>query len=171
MLDKLEKKTFIRFFFFLSGNLTHLMIEDLTHFSKYTVTIKACQREYYDDFQQTVTRRCSEIRSYDFRTEKKNGADDIDSKTVKSNSDSNNGTDVWITWTDPENPNLAIIYYNVKYRMQNTQELLKRCISASEFEQNNRKYVMSIPGTFNVQVCNHENTKMHLEFFEMNELK
>ena len=147
------------------------MIEDLTHFSKYTVTIKACQREYYDDFQQTVTRRCSEIRSYDFRTEKKNGADDIDSKTVKSNSDSNNGTDVWITWTDPENPNLAIIYYNVKYRMQNTQELLKRCISASEFEQNNRKYVMSIPGTFNVQVCNHENTKMHLKFFEMNELK
>ena len=67
-----------------------------------------------------------QIKSLDFRTEKKEGADDIVGKII-SDQNENNGTDVWITIPEPAEPNLAIVYYNFKFKMQHAENSLKQC--------------------------------------------
>ena len=108
----------------VTGNLRQLTLRNLSHFSKYTVTIKACHNSSSSSSDGTAVNDllgekmyCSEVQSLDFRTLKKDGADDIDGK-ITSNQDKNNGTDVWITWNDPPDPNLAVVYYDFKLKMQ-----------------------------------------------------
>ena len=134
------------------GNMSHLMIENLSHFSKYTITIRACLKKSYNKFLKKEMPRCSEPRSFDFSTKKKLGADNIQSDSVRSNSESNNGTDVWITWDDPPDPNLAIIYYNFKIRLQNSAEPYAFCVNAKDFEEKGRRHQLTIPGSNYVQV-------------------
>ena len=97
-------------FFYLSffttillGNKTFIEIGNLTHFSKYTLTIKACHKSLNESdwnalpymakasYDENHRARCSKIQSSDFLTAKKEGADDIPSESVTTNSDSNNG--------------------------------------------------------------------------------
>ena len=93
----------------------------------------------------------SQVKSYDFRTDKKEGADDIVGKIV-SNQDKNNGTDVWITWQDPPDPNLAIVYYKFKFRLQHdTSKTLATCETAYDFIQKGRKFSPT-QGSFYVSV-------------------
>ena len=61
------------------------------------------------------------------------------------------GTKVWVTWKDPPNPNLAIIYYNILYKLPNNDKATF-CVSAYEFERNGRKYEPSIPGTYQMMI-------------------
>lgn len=130
----------------VNGTSRQLLITNLTHFSKYTVSIKACLRGQSS---------CSEVTSLDFRTDKKYGADDIPGKII-SNQDKTNGTngrDVWISWPDPVDPNLAIVYYQIRVKMQHVPtNIFKACLTAREFNENGRKYSPQVHGTFYVSV-------------------
>ena len=99
-----ESLILIVFFIILLGNKTFIEIGNLTHFSKYTLTIKACHKSLNDthwnalnpfiakaSYDENHKARCSKIQSSDFLTAKKEGADDIPSDSVTTNSDSNNG--------------------------------------------------------------------------------
>ena len=110
----------------VGGDKRQLTIKDLTHFSRYTVTIKACHEKPQGVGVDIESMYCSKITSLDFRTDKKEGADNIVGKIV-SDQNENNGTDVWITWKDPPEPNLAIVYYNFKFKMQNSNTHFKQC--------------------------------------------
>ena len=46
---------------------------------------------------------------------------------IISDQNENNGTDVWITIPEPAEPNLAIVYYNFKFKMQHAENSLKQC--------------------------------------------
>ena len=117
VIEAIEKQmTQVVYSEIVSGDLRHLTLRNLSHFSKYTVTIKACHAPS-EGASANDPMLCSDDQSLDFRTPKKDGADDIDGK-ITSNQDKNNGTDVWITWNDPPDPNLAIVYYDFKLKMQ-----------------------------------------------------
>ena len=71
---------------------------------------------------------------------------------IVSNQDKNNGTDVWITWQDPPDPNLAIVYYKFKFRLQHdTSKTLATCETAYDFIQKGRKFSPT-QGSFYVSV-------------------
>ena len=133
----------------VTGNLRQLMITNLTHFSKYTVTIEACHsKEEYNLITNTMDKKCSKVASLDFRTDRKPGADDILNE-LKSNQGKNNGTDIWITWDDPKNPNLAIVYYKFQIWMQNdpSKKKFDTCMSAKEFNEQNRRFTYGSGGS------------------------
>lgn len=124
----------------VNGTLRHVVISNLTHFSKYTVTIKACHRPKFDPVTQREEKLCSEVTSLDFRTDKKEGADDI-TEPLRTNQATNNGTDVWLSWTDPDKPNLAIVYYQIRVRMQHDNKYpFLTCLTAADFQEAGRRY-------------------------------
>lgn len=132
-----EEKNSIVYNKTVSGQYTQLMIENLTHFSKYTVKVTACHHEYINDKNEKL-RRCSETSSKDFRTQHKHGADKIVGDVVDV-FDKNNGTDVWITWKEPKDPNMLIIYYDLQIRKHLTSlKHVETCVAAKEFIENNR---------------------------------
>jgi len=149
----------------VQGNKTFIEIGNLTHFSKYTLTIKACHKSLNESdwnalpymakasYDENHRARCSKIQSSDFLTAKKEGADDIPSESVTTNSDSNNGTKVWVTWNDPPNPNLAIIYYNIQYKLPNTDKPMEICLSAFDFEKDGRKFEPAISGSYHLMIA------------------
>ena len=125
-----------------------IAIPDLKHFSKYTVIITACHRMESDGYQ-----RCSKQQSQDFKTLKKEGADDIPGQII-SNQDTNNGTDVWLSWEDPPDPNLVIVHYRLYIRMQDalTERPMTVCITAYDFLAMDRKYYPNFKGSFYASV-------------------
>ncbi len=137
----------------VNGTVHHRMISNLTHFSKYTITITACHGTKLNPQTNQVEKRCSQTPAkLDFRTEKKEGADDI-VENLTSNQDTNNSTDLWITWNDPKDPNLVIVYYKIQIKMQmQDANPLEHCLSAFDFERNGRKYTPSVRGSFFISV-------------------
>ena len=112
----------------LLGNKTFIEIGNLTHFSKYTLTIKACHKSLNDtdwnalnpfiakaSYDENHKARCSKIQSSDFLTAKKEGADDIPSDSVTTNSDSNNGMNYY--------PHIIIAERVPEIRVSGTREV------------------------------------------------
>lgn len=63
------------------------------------------------------------------------------------------GTKVWVTWNDPPNPNLAIIYYNIQYKLPNTDKPMEICLSAFDFEKDGRKFEPAISGSYHLRIA------------------
>ena len=143
----MAKQTSEKVFEGKTGKLS-LEIPNLRHFSKYTVKIKACHQTDPNDGYQ----RCSDYTSLDFRTSKKEGADDI-LGPITSNQESNNGTNVWLSWQDPPDPNLVIVHYKIYIQMQHDpSHEYTSCITAKAFEDADRKYFPSVTGSFYASV-------------------
>ena len=87
-------------------------------------------------------------------------ADDIPGELRAAYQDSSKGDNqnnetnsiAYIEWDPPINPNTMIVRYNVRITKVDENFQVINCITARQFEDDQRKYIMKLPGTYNVEV-------------------
>ncbi|KAG5878068.1 hypothetical protein JTB14_031503 [Gonioctena quinquepunctata] len=105
--------------YYIPANETAYNITNLKHFTFYNFYFSACNLPREDH-------KCSPILMRSVRTKKKIDADDMD--IVKAEVIDN--TDAKLTWTEPKNPNSAIITYRIEYTNVDVEHAqpFKECI-------------------------------------------
>lgn len=134
----------------IAANQTHLLVNDLRHFSSYKLKMRVCQHVI------DGMKRCSDLVDMDLRTKAKKGADDVigDIREVGGYTNNKNESNrVYITWNEPDDPNSMVVYYNIRIKTHvDKQQWMTDCISAKKFMNDGRKYEVIVTGTYYVSV-------------------
>ncbi|CAH2050646.1 unnamed protein product, partial [Iphiclides podalirius] len=144
----------------LDGATRTLLVENMRHFTWYTVNLWACREkqdyEPPDNYKKTW---CSGRAFNTFRTLELPNADVV--KDVRAEVIVSNKTlpEVNVTWKPPENPNGFVVAYNVHHsriedNIQSQDVGLQSCITAGDYEASGRGYVLRnlAPGNYSVRV-------------------
>ncbi|CAG4978004.1 unnamed protein product [Parnassius apollo] len=144
----------------LDGNTRSLLVENMRHFTWYTVNLWACrEKQDYEPIDNYKETWCSGRTFNTFRTLELPNADVV--KDVRAEVIVSNKTlpEVNVTWKPPENPNGFVVAYNVHHsRIEDNSEAqdvgLQSCITASDYEASGRSYVLRnlAPGNYSVRV-------------------
>ncbi|XP_072941369.1 insulin-like receptor isoform X2 [Epargyreus clarus] len=142
----------------LDGSATSLTVDNMRHFTWYTVNIWSCRAQQdNEDVGDYQAHWCSDRAYYTFRTLEKVNADvvrNVDAKILPSNKTL---PEVNVTWQPPEDPNGFVVAYNVHYSRveMHSQDIgLQSCISADDYEAKGRAYLLRnlAPGNYSVRV-------------------
>ena len=122
-------------------------VQQLQHYSLYIFLFAACNEP------RTEKRQCSEILMRSVRTLKKDEADDIPTEGMEVLVENNDSV---IKWSEPRDPNVAIVTYNVEYYRTdiNNAKVVKECITKAQHDKANSVYRISNlePGSYMVRV-------------------
>ena len=127
---------------------THVMVENLKHFSIYQVKVMACQKEYNNTNTGGLTKDCSPWAIEESKTRPKAGADDIimpNDEIVIHMANETTG-ETFMRWKPPADPNQMIIMYTVrttKTLSSDESNHLSRCISLSAIEKLDNGWVQT----------------------------
>ncbi|XP_038207553.1 insulin-like growth factor 1 receptor isoform X1 [Zerene cesonia] len=137
----------------LSGDTHSLTVDNLRHFTWYTVNIWACRKKEENE-------SCSTERAYyNFRTLERLNVDVV--RKVRAEVVPSNKTlsEVNVTWLPPEDPNGFVVAYNVYHsRVEDsaqTQDVgVTNCISANDYENYGRGFLMRnlAAGNYSIRV-------------------
>lgn len=144
----------------LSGKARYLTVQNMRHFTWYTVSIWACRNKHENESKQSYEKTwCSEREFYTFRTLELPNADIV--SKVQADIITSNKTlpEVNITWEPPKNPNGFVVAYKVHYLrvqdgVQGPDVELQSCITADDYEANGQGYTLRnlSPGNYSVKV-------------------
>jgi insulin receptor len=96
-----------------ASNTSAVVLKNLTHFTEYTIQVRACHDE-----SENVDCSTSAITS--IRTQPYGGANDIERIRVDTGNITNKAV---VTWDEPKDPNGLIITYRIEYRRINTDRV------------------------------------------------
>ncbi|CAK1540177.1 unnamed protein product [Leptosia nina] len=147
-------------YFELGGKAKSLTVENLRHFTWYTVNIWACRKKHpnetLDDYNESW---CSVRAYYNFRTLEQLNADFV--RNVRADIVPSNKTlpEVNVTWLPPEDPNGFVVAYNVYHsRVEDGEQSadvgLTSCIRADDYESNGRSFIIRtlLAGNYSIRV-------------------
>ncbi|XP_052740241.1 insulin receptor isoform X1 [Bicyclus anynana] len=143
-------------FFDLEGTTRSLTVDNLRHFTWYTVNVWACREKHENETQTDyVMTYCSTRAHYTFRTLEKLNADVVQNLNVAMVNKT--VPELNVTWLPPEDPNGFVVAYSVRTtRVEDgNQELgLASCITAEDYEAMGRAMVVRnlVPGNYSVRV-------------------
>lgn len=131
------------------------VINELSHYSSYAISIRACRKEDAKTDDHTIDGLCSDDSQVIAKTLESDTADiiqDLDVSVLPSNTSENH---VLISWIPPKNPNGKILSYEVKMKKQDddksTDELI--CISLLNRENACSQVIDKIkPGNYSFQI-------------------
>lgn len=139
-----------------------ILIDQLTHYTEYTITVQACQDESVENRGNSSP--CSLTAITSVRTLPLAAADDIDERTISytfgnSTHDSKYKL-INIKWDEPINPNGFIISYQIEHRRITTEPLKQVvspiCVSREVYATNNYGYNLELPsGNYTVRIRAH----------------
>ncbi|XP_063395481.1 insulin receptor-like [Cydia fagiglandana] len=145
----------------LPGSTRELTIENLRHFSWYTVSLWACRAQHPNEtmaeFKKT---RCSDRAFYTFRTTELSSVDMVSKVRAYELPSNMTLPDVNVTWDPPVNPNGFVVAYSV-YLVpveDNTKMMYgvknQRCVPQTDYESNGRGIVFHnmSPGNYSITV-------------------
>ncbi|XP_073958347.1 insulin-like receptor isoform X2 [Choristoneura fumiferana] len=144
-----EENGFISSLYYkLSGDARSLTVNNMRHFTWYTVSVWACRaqhanesdRDYADDW-------CSERAFYTFRTLELLTVDVVRKVHAEVLPSNKTMPDVNVTWEPPDNPNGFVVAYNVHHlRVEDNAQAqdvgLQSCISATDYENGGRGFLI-----------------------------
>lgn len=138
-------------------NKTEVVLRNLKHFSAYTITVRACRKVDKEVNETDVNvKRCGVASIETKRTLKIPKADDIPNFAVFYEVTNTSTGAVKVTWEPPPNPNGIIVAYTIRWaHTDGTFSTNPICITALEYEKNNRAYYISPlpkPGNWSIQV-------------------
>ncbi|XP_075974749.1 insulin-like receptor [Anticarsia gemmatalis] len=147
-------------YFELSGNVLNLTVQNMRHFTWYTVNIWACRAQHANETQADYDQTwCSERSFNTFRTLERVNADvvrDLRAEVILSNKTLG---EVNVTWKPPVKPNGFVVAYTVHYSRiedngQNSDAGLQSCITTDDYENNGHVYTLRnlAPGNYSVEV-------------------
>ncbi|XP_061385952.1 insulin-like receptor isoform X3 [Danaus plexippus] len=142
----------------LEGSARSLTVENLRHFTWYTVNVWACrERDANETYEAYERSWCSERAHYTFRTLERSNADVVRSLQAEVLPSNKTLPEVNVTWVPPEDPNGFVVAYNVYHSRveNNNQEMgLGSCITAEDYEANGRGVLVRnlAPGNYSLRV-------------------
>ena len=136
------------------GNTTIAVLKDLHHFSKYTVQVVACSKNYSGEVEvEWNDRHCSPASLVTTRTRKLETADHINSSFVKVTVDW--GT-VRVFWLEPSDPNGVVVTYHIEYRRTDILNIkpIVVCVTKLQFEKAKNWFVLDdvAPGKYALRI-------------------
>ncbi|XP_045527669.1 insulin-like receptor isoform X1 [Pieris brassicae] len=145
----------------VGGNQRSIFVENLRHFTWYTVNIWACRKKHdnetVDDYNESW---CSERAFYNFRTLEQLNADIVSNVRAEMVMSNKTLPEVNVTWTPPDDPNGFVVAYNVYHSRvaDNSPEQLDigltSCIRSDDYERNGRSFVIRalVSGNYSIRV-------------------
>lgn len=113
---------------------TKLTIDNLPHFTRYSIEVKACN-------SLVLGAECSTPAITSVWTMKKANVDNIDFNTIKINIGNSSGSNslVKVYWQEPERPNGEILAYHLEYKIYDAtqRESFHKCVPRKDFILNN----------------------------------
>ncbi|CAH2236371.1 jg10751 [Pararge aegeria aegeria] len=140
----------------LEGGARSLTVENMRHFTWYTVNVWACREKHENETQGDYEMSfCSPRAHYTFRTMEKLNADVVKNLNVAVLNKTQ--PEVNVTWLPPEDPNGFVVAYSVRSSRvdDSSQELgLASCITADDYEALGRGVSVRnlAPGNYSVRV-------------------
>ncbi|CAG2100850.1 unnamed protein product, partial [Medioppia subpectinata] len=113
----------------------NVRIPDLTHFTEYTIEVRACQDKKPND-TRADPQLCSLKAMTSVRTLPLDGADDIDELFVTSFSDNNTESQlIHLKWDQPTAPNGYIVSYHIEYKKVSSESAytIPVCITRDQY--------------------------------------
>ncbi|KAG8263638.1 hypothetical protein J6590_029115 [Homalodisca vitripennis] len=119
------------------------VINNLHHFSKYTVMVRVCRERFMDE-KIDYENRCSKHEIVTVRTLKKDDADIIDSNGISHEVTNEDGNIVMISWEEPEDPNGIIVSFQIEHRRSDLQnaKAITECLTHENYIKNGKKYYL-----------------------------
>lgn len=134
---------------------TEFVINELRHYSSYSISIRACRKEDNRTDEHTTEGLCSDDIQVIIKTLESSTADiihDFEVSVLPSNTSENH---VKISWVPPKNPNGKILVYEVKLKqvdVENSKEEII-CISIMNRENMCSQVIDKIvPGNYSFQI-------------------
>ncbi|XP_054160500.1 insulin receptor-like [Oppia nitens] len=132
-------------------NVKSTRITNLTHFTEYTIEVRACQDRKLNDNRSTDY--CSLKAMTSVRTLPLDNADDIIESTITSITDNNTTAEsqvVYIKWDEPSKPNGFIVSYHLKYKKVSIESAYTQiCITQDQYRNNNGHILQDLsPGNY-----------------------
>lgn len=129
---------------------TTVHLEDLRHYSVYTISIIACR-------SGPVANNCSADVIYSHRTDALPGGDDITDVALTPNPRNGSHNSVALTWDPPKEPNSLVLAYTIRYKntLIEHSTYVTMCITDKVFNANNRIYNLKLGtenGNYSIQV-------------------
>ncbi|XP_013134628.1 PREDICTED: insulin-like receptor [Papilio polytes] len=147
-------------YFELDGSARSLVVEEMRHYTWYTVNLWACrQKQGYEPEDNYDKTWCSGRTFNTFRTLGLPNADVVQDVRVEVITSNKTLPELNVTWKPPDNPNgFAIAYFVQHSRIVDNNQAqdvgLQRCITATDYEANGRGYTLRnmAPGNYSVRV-------------------
>nr|CDI30232.1 Insulin Receptor [Blattella germanica] len=135
------------------GN-TQFVINNLSHFTEYTISVEAC-REIAPDEPANTTTNCSQQSFLTARTLRLPGADNVlSSKLVVEVL--NESRIVKLKWEEPAQPNGIIVSYQIGYKRVGNADYTPtvECITRTQFIQGSQSYTLNKlqPGDYSLRL-------------------
>ncbi|CDW52984.1 insulin receptor [Trichuris trichiura] len=121
---------------------TNFTLENLRHFTMYEIKIWACQNQSITE--NFCSKREVRILKSTLPVESK---DDIDETTVQVYNASDSSNDRFISWNPPDDPNGALVAYEIEYgrNLDSEQKPKRDCITQADFERNLGFVIRDLP--------------------------
>ncbi|CAB3240968.1 unnamed protein product [Arctia plantaginis] len=160
-INTTDEEGYVRSVYFdLSGNTTTLTVNNMRHFTWYTVNIWACRAQHVNESTDAYDLTWCSDRTYNtFRTSQRVDVDVVSNLRAEVVVSNKTLGEVNVTWKPPENPNGFVVAYTVHYSRiedngQNSDVGLQSCLTAADYEANGRSYTLRslAPGNYSVEV-------------------
>uniref|UniRef100_A0A5S6QCV7 Tyrosine-protein kinase receptor n=1 Tax=Trichuris muris TaxID=70415 RepID=A0A5S6QCV7_TRIMR len=121
---------------------SNFTLENLRHFTMYEIKIWACQNQSVAE--NFCSKREVRILKSTLPVESK---DDIDEASVQVYNASDSSNDRFISWSPPEDPNGALVAYEIEYgrNLDSEQKPKRDCITQVDFERNLGFVIRDLP--------------------------
>nr|XP_018916405.1 PREDICTED: insulin-like peptide receptor [Bemisia tabaci]XP_018916406.1 PREDICTED: insulin-like peptide receptor [Bemisia tabaci] len=135
-----------------TGKSTSLTIGNLKHYTDYNVHIRACREK--DENDQLNSSLCSMDAVISVKTAGLPSADDLRNPVYEVKPANKSQTFVFLHWTDPPEPNGAIVSYHVEYRRTDVEALkITQCIPRKDFQNSTSPVrIVLYPGNYSMRI-------------------
>lgn len=134
-----------KFYQIVKNDTKTFVIDNLYHFAKYTIFVRACRKthrsENYDDYD----RRCSKSEILTIRTLKDPQADLIDESLLAYKVLEEKGIQmVQISWAEPANPNGLVLLFQIEHQRRDLEnaKVITDCLTYLEYTENGKKFII-----------------------------
>lgn len=134
-----------KFYQIVKNDTKTFVINNLNHFAKYTIFVRACRKthrsENYDDYDG----RCSKSEILTIRTLKDPQADLVDESLIVYQILEERGTQVvQINWVEPANPNGLVLMFQIEYQRGDFEnaKVITDCLTYLDYIQSGKKFTI-----------------------------
>lgn len=134
-----------KFYQIVKNDTKTFVINNLYHFAKYTIFVRACRKthrsENYDDYDG----RCSKSEILTIRTLKDPQADSIDESLLAYKILEERGIQVvQISWVEPTNPNGLVLLFQIEHQRRDLEnaKVITDCLTYLEYTQKGKKFII-----------------------------
>ncbi|GBP37476.1 Insulin-like receptor [Eumeta japonica] len=142
----------------VNANTTTIKLENLRHYSWYTVTLRACRAKHPKESQfEFDTFRCSEKASKTIMTWERADADVVTNVRADLLPANKSTPEVNVTWDPPKQPNGIVVAYNIRHSRvenDNPKAALHSCLTRDDYVSNGHAYILRnlAPGNYSIAV-------------------